>query len=139
MAAYSFLTTWCVDAPIQRVWDLIYDVERYPEWWKGVRKVTQLEPGDENGLGALNRLEWRSKLPYTVEFDTRVTRSQPPHLLAAQAQRRAGGDGNLAPVRGRRRHRGRLQLGRLDDAPLDESHRAARAARVRVEPRLRHA
>jgi hypothetical protein len=85
MAAYSFLTTWCVDAPIQRVWDLIYDVERYPEWWKGVRKVTKLESGDEHGLGALHRFEWRSKLPYSLEFDTRVTRSEAPYLLEGHA------------------------------------------------------
>ncbi|MEA2130343.1 MAG: hypothetical protein QOJ85_3234 [Solirubrobacteraceae bacterium] len=85
MAAYSFLTTWCVDAPIQPVWDLISSSERYPEWWKGVRNVTPLEPGGVNGVGALSRLEWRSKLPYSLEFDLRVTRSQPPYLIEAQA------------------------------------------------------
>jgi hypothetical protein len=85
MAAYSFLTTWCVDAPIDRVWDVIYASERYPEWWNGVRKVTELEPGGEHGVGSLSRLEWRSRLPYTLVFDLRVTRSQPPHLLEAQA------------------------------------------------------
>jgi uncharacterized protein YndB with AHSA1/START domain len=86
MAQYSFLTTWCIDAPIQRVWDVLFDAERYPEWWKGVRKVTELEPGDEHGLGALNRFEWRSKLPYSLEFDMRVTRSEPPYLLEGQAR-----------------------------------------------------
>ena len=85
MAAYSFLTTWCVDAPIQPVWDLISSSERYPEWWRGVRNVTPLEPGGVNGVGALSRLEWRSKLPYSLEFDLRVTRSQPPYLIEAQA------------------------------------------------------
>jgi uncharacterized protein YndB with AHSA1/START domain len=85
MASYSFLTTWCVDAPIERVWDVIYASERYPDWWKGVRKVTQLERGGEHGVGALWRLEWRSRMPYTLEFDLRITRSEPPHLLAAQA------------------------------------------------------
>ena len=85
MASYSFLTTWCVAAPIEPVWDLISSSERYPEWWKGVRKVTELEPGGENGVGTLSRLEWRSKLPYTLEFDVRVTRSEPPYLLEGHA------------------------------------------------------
>jgi hypothetical protein len=85
MPAYSFLTTWCVAAPVQDVWDVISASDRYPEWWKGVRTVTELEPGGENGLGALSRFEWRSKLPYSLEFDMRVTRSEPPHLLEAQA------------------------------------------------------
>ncbi|HTN23528.1 MAG TPA: SRPBCC family protein [Solirubrobacteraceae bacterium] len=85
MATYSFLTTWCVAAPIEPVWDLISSSEQYPEWWKGVRKVTELEPGGENGVGTLSRLEWRSKLPYSLEFDVRVTRSEPPYLLEGQA------------------------------------------------------
>jgi len=85
MASYSFLTTWCVDAPIEPVWELVFEAERYPQWWKGVRKVTALEPGGERGVGALYRLEWRSKLPYSLEFDMRVTRSEPPYLLEAQA------------------------------------------------------
>jgi hypothetical protein len=85
MAAYSFLTTWCVDAPIQDVWDVISASDRYPEWWKGVLEVVELEPGGENGIGALSRTRWRSKLPYTLQFDLRVTRSEPPYLLEAQA------------------------------------------------------
>jgi hypothetical protein len=85
MSAYSFLTTWCVGAPIQDAWDVISASDRYPEWWKGVRKVTELEPGGEHGLGALSRLEWRSRLPYSLEFDMRVTRSEPPYLLEGHA------------------------------------------------------
>lgn len=85
MPAYSFLTTWCVAAPVQDVWDVISASDRYPEWWKGVRAVTELEPGGEHGIGALSRFAWRSKLPYSLEFDMRVTRSEPPYLLEAHA------------------------------------------------------
>ncbi len=87
MAAYSFLTTWCVAAPLERVWDVLSDPEGYPEWWKGVRKVTVLEPGEAGGrgVGTLYRLQWRSRLPYSLEFDSRVTRSQPPHLFEGHA------------------------------------------------------
>jgi hypothetical protein len=85
VAAYSFLTTWCVTAPIGPVWDLISASERYPEWWKGVRSVVELEPGGEHGLGALWRVQWRSRLPYSLAFDMRVTRAEPPHLLEGHA------------------------------------------------------
>jgi len=85
MAAYSFLTTWCFDAPIQDVWDVVSASDRYPEWWKGVVEVVELEPGGENGIGALSRLVWRSRLPYSLSFDMRVTRSEPPYLLEAHA------------------------------------------------------
>jgi uncharacterized protein YndB with AHSA1/START domain len=87
MTSYSFLTTWCVAAPIERVWELLSVPERYPEWWKGVRAATVLEPGEDEGrgVGTLYRLQWRSKLPYTLEFDLRSTRVEEPRLLEAQA------------------------------------------------------
>jgi len=93
MRRYRFLTTWCIAAPIQDVWDVISASDRYPEWWKGVRTVTELEPGGENGVGALVRLEWRSWLPYSLQFDLRVTRSEPPYLLEAQASGELAGVG----------------------------------------------
>jgi len=87
MAAYSFLTTWCVAAPLERVWDVLSDPEGYPEWWKGVREVTVLEPGEGGGrgVGTLYRMTWRSKLPYSLQFDSRMTRSEAPHLLEGHA------------------------------------------------------
>jgi uncharacterized protein YndB with AHSA1/START domain len=95
MAAYSFLTTWCLAAPLERVWEVLSDTPRYPEWWKGVRKVTVLEPGEEgdHGVGTLYRLQWRSKLPYSLEFDSRVTRVQAPHLMEGHASGELEGTG----------------------------------------------
>ena len=95
MAAYSFLSTWCVAAPLERVWDVLSDTEGYPEWWKGVRKVTVLEPGEGGGrgVGTLYRMEWRSKLPYSLVFDSRVTRTEAPHLLEGQASGELEGRG----------------------------------------------
>lgn len=87
MAQYSFLTTWCVAAPIEPVWEVVSAADRYDDWWTGVRKVTVLEPGEAgpNGVGALYRLQWRSRLPYTLEFESRVTRVEAPHLIEGRA------------------------------------------------------
>lgn len=86
MASYSFLSTWCVAAPIERVWEVLAAPERYPEWWKGVRDVTVLEPGEGgDGVGTLYRLRWRSALSYSLQFDSRVTRFERPHLFEGQA------------------------------------------------------
>src|SRR3954462_13397181 len=81
MADYRFLTTWCLDAPIQPVWDAIHASERWPQWWKGVERVTEVQPGDELGVGGIRRYTWRSRLPYQLEFDMRVTRAEPPYFL----------------------------------------------------------
>jgi hypothetical protein len=85
MARYEFLTTWVVDAPIDAVFDVISDAAGYPTWWKGVQRVERLAPGDASGVGELDRLTWRSALPYSLTFDARVTRVERPHLIEGQA------------------------------------------------------
>jgi Polyketide cyclase / dehydrase and lipid transport len=92
MAAYSFLTTWILDAPRAEVWDAIYAIEAWPAWWSGVRTVEKLEHGDDAGIGAVYRHEWRSVIPYPVRFQTRITRIEPQHLIEAEA------DGELAGI-----------------------------------------
>ena len=47
MASYVFLTTWCLDAPIEAVFEVLDDSAGYPRWWKGVQGVELLEPGDD--------------------------------------------------------------------------------------------
>ncbi len=85
MAGYEFLTTWCVDAPIETVFEVIRDSAGYPRWWKGVQGVELLEPGDDIGLGELNHFTWRSVLPYSLGFDLRVTRVERPYVIEAHA------------------------------------------------------
>ncbi len=86
LAGYDFLTTWCLDAPLERVWEAIYEVEDWPRWWRGVEVVRKLEHGDENGLGSVYRHRWRSRLPYTIGFDMTTTRVERPHVLEGHAR-----------------------------------------------------
>ncbi len=90
---YRFLTTWLLDAPLDHVWHALYDTERWPEWWRGVRRVEKLRGGDERGVGAVFRHHWRSALPYTVRFDVEVTRVECPHLLEGAARGELAGEG----------------------------------------------
>ena len=93
MARYEFLTTWCVDAPIERVFDVLRDSARYPAWWKGVRSVVPIAPGDADGVGEESRFTWRSVLPYELSFDSRVTHVEPPYLIAGTASGELEGRG----------------------------------------------
>jgi hypothetical protein len=93
VARYSFLTTWILDAPREPVWDAIYAIERWPQWWRGVRAVERVEGGDGNGVGSLYRHEWRSVIPYPVRFETRITRIERPHLIEAEADGELAGTG----------------------------------------------
>ncbi|MBI4278661.1 MAG: SRPBCC family protein [Armatimonadetes bacterium] len=85
MARYRFVTTWRVRAAIEAVWDAIYHSERWPTWWKGVEQVTELQPGDKDGVGSVRRYVWKSTLPYRLVFDMRVTRVERPVVLDGEA------------------------------------------------------
>jgi len=52
MNRYALVTEWQLRAPIDRVWDALYDVAAWPGWWKYVRAVEELEKGDAAGVGA---------------------------------------------------------------------------------------
>jgi uncharacterized protein YndB with AHSA1/START domain len=101
MASYSFLTTWILEAPREEAWEAIHAIERWPEWWRGVRAVEKLEHGDDRGIGALYRHEWRSVIPYPVRFETRITRIEPPFLIEADADGELAGTGRWRLFDGR--------------------------------------
>ena len=83
MAGYAFVTRWRIAAPLERVWDAIYDFKRWPRWWKGVASVVETKPGDAQGLGGEGVYVWRSVLPYTLTFAVRTTRVERYAALGA--------------------------------------------------------
>jgi Polyketide cyclase / dehydrase and lipid transport len=85
MKRYALVTQWHLEAPIERVWNAIYDVAAWPQWWPYVLAVEELEPGDDSGVGAVRRYTWSSRLPYRLSFNMRSTVVEPPHLLAGDA------------------------------------------------------
>ena len=85
MADYEFVTIWNFDAPIERVWEQIKHSESWNEWWKGVIRVVELREGDTDGLGSIRRSTWKSKLPYTLEFDSEIIHIEPLKLIEARA------------------------------------------------------
>jgi hypothetical protein len=95
MVRYSFLTTWAFGPPgtIEHVFDAIHDAQAYPSWWKGVLAVERLEPGDAEGVGALDRYVWKSKLPYELEFRSRTVRVERPWLIEGEAFGELAGTG----------------------------------------------
>lgn len=85
MADYEFLTAWLLDAPIDPVWDAIYDVDAWPQWWRGVSATHEIEPGGPDGIGKRFTIAWRSFLPYDLEFETTVVAIDRPHLMEGHA------------------------------------------------------
>lgn len=81
MAEYHFLTTWDLEAPLEPVWETINNPLELPVWWKYVDQVALLELNRPDGTGGLYLYRWKTALPYTLAFEMRVTRYDPPHLL----------------------------------------------------------
>lgn len=93
MASYRFVTEWRLDAPVRRVWDVLYAVERWPSWWEGVERTRELEAGEPGGVGKLFEIAWRSVLPYELAFEIRVTRVEEPSLMEGEAHGELEGTG----------------------------------------------
>jgi Polyketide cyclase / dehydrase and lipid transport len=93
VADYRFTTTWVLEAERERVFQEIWDSERWPSWWKGVERVVKLEPGDEEGVGSVGRYVWKSALPYRLEFDMRTTRVERPRYMEGSAVGELAGTG----------------------------------------------
>ncbi len=95
MAAQDFhlVTEWRLDAPVERVWEVLTTPEDWPSWWKAVRKVELLQRGDDDGVGSLRRMTWRTALPYSLAFDMRMTRIAPMTLIEGEASGELDGTG----------------------------------------------
>lgn len=90
---YHLTTLWCLDAPLDAVWEAICDCESWPQWWKGAERVVTLECGDAGGLGARREYIWKSALPFRLTFVARVTRIEPLRLIEGAVEGVLAGTG----------------------------------------------
>ncbi len=86
MRQYALVTHWHLEAPIDRVWAALAAPQDWPKWWRYVRAVVELDPGDRNGVGAVRRYKWSSRLPYDLAFDMRTTAIEPPSYIEGRAE-----------------------------------------------------
>jgi hypothetical protein len=92
MPFYAFATIWRVDAPVDQVFELVRDVERWPSWWPSVLAVEPLSP-DPSGRARF-RFTMRGRLPYPLRFDMTLTREEPPTELIGSAIGELEGEGH---------------------------------------------
>lgn len=86
MAEYRFSTRWTLPASRERVFGVLHDSERWPEWWRGLERVVKLEEGDPEGRGALGRYTWRAAFPpYRLVLDMRIIEVERPSRLSGTA------------------------------------------------------
>jgi len=82
---FALATEWSLAADVDRVWSALMNPLAWPRWWRYVRSVVDVAPGDAQGVGAIRRYAWTSRLPYTLVFDMRTTRVERPRLIQGEA------------------------------------------------------
>lgn len=85
MTHYVLTNEWQLDAPVDRVWDVLLRSADWPAWWHGIRSVEQIESGDDSGVGMRLRQQWRSLLPYTLKLDLEILHVEQRRLLVGRA------------------------------------------------------
>jgi ribosome-associated toxin RatA of RatAB toxin-antitoxin module len=76
--SYAFATKWTFNSPIQKVWDVIGNIRRYPEIWSDFRRV-QVRVGNGRSVGSIIDAETRGRLPYSLNYTLEVVESDEPH------------------------------------------------------------
>lgn len=90
---YSFVSHWKVKAPIDDVWELIYNSVKWPEWWQSVIEVKETYTGDTRGIGSMRRYTMRSPMLYTLTFNLELTHREDLKLLQGNATGDLSGTG----------------------------------------------
>jgi hypothetical protein len=114
---YQFITEWQIPATPEEITEILSDAEALERWWPSVYLgVTEIEPGDQNGIGKKVELYTKGWLPYTLRWTFEVTESDPPRGFTIVASGDFVGRGiwTLEPQRGVDAPDGPMTLVRYD-------------------------
>lgn len=78
---YHLVTHALIGAEPPVVWECLSDVERWPSWWRWLRRVELVEEGDEDGVGAVFTQSITSPLLYGFTWHARIDRVFEPSLI----------------------------------------------------------
>ncbi len=71
---------------VEEVAAVLTDARELARWWPSVYlDVEELEPGGEDGVGRRVRLHTKGWLPYTLDWEFRVTESRHPYGFSIEA------------------------------------------------------
>jgi uncharacterized protein YndB with AHSA1/START domain len=92
-ADYHYISTWQLQAPIERVWAALSDLEQLPAWYPAIQEVQTLTAGDPDGVGSRVRYLIKGRLPMQLAFEATIARVKPPRELELRAEGDLAGTG----------------------------------------------
>lgn len=81
MARFHLTITWRIPASIETSWFSIVDLKAWPDWWKYIESVVEIEQEDNSGINTLHQFNWTTCLPYQFIFELRTTHIIPSQLI----------------------------------------------------------
>jgi uncharacterized protein YndB with AHSA1/START domain len=85
-SSYHFITNWQVLAPPEMVYGIISNSGQLTRWWPAVYlDLKVLETGGPNGEGKRIAIYTKGWLPYTLNWQFRVIKTQKPFLIEIEA------------------------------------------------------
>jgi hypothetical protein len=91
---YRFLSRWRVVSTVPEVAELLANARELPRWWPSVYlRAEELTPADARGVGKSVRVRTKGWLPYTLDWEFRVTESRHPHGFSLEASGDLAGKG----------------------------------------------
>lgn len=93
-STYFDLTShWRIHAPVDEVWTALTDPATWPDWWPYVRSVHPLRDGGPDGVGAIWRIDWSTRLPYRIVIEVETVESVRHRRLRGRSRGELDGEG----------------------------------------------
>ena len=85
MYNYHLVSVWKVKAYQEDAWRAIFDQEKWIRWWPGIKKVTLINDGSNNGTGKTYHHIQKGFLLSDFKFEVHVVASEKLWLIEATA------------------------------------------------------
>jgi uncharacterized protein YndB with AHSA1/START domain len=92
-AHFDLVSQWRIHARVDRVWAALTDTATWPRWWPYVLEVRTLRAGGVDGLGAVRRIHWSTRLPYRIAIEVEVIESVRHQRLRVRSRGQLDGEG----------------------------------------------
>jgi Polyketide cyclase / dehydrase and lipid transport len=92
-AHFDLVSHWRIHAGVDEVWAALVDTASWPQWWPYVQAVHTLRTGGPEGVGAVRRIEWSTRLPYRIVIEVEAVGSVRHQWLRARSRGQLEGEG----------------------------------------------
>lgn len=90
---FDLVSHWRIHAPVDQVWAALADPASWSRWWPFVRDVQALREGGRDGVGAIRRIRWATRLPYQLVIEVEAVEALRHQRLRGRSRGQLDGEG----------------------------------------------